>query len=96
MWEGSRDFVPSLRFDVVPQPAVHNVILVHFCPHELFAFAYSGHVYGQTQNKVSSKDPVHPRELKAGMSNKAADMSGKAADMSSKDPPVAINRDHQL
>jgi hypothetical protein len=45
MWEGSRDFVPSLRFDVVPQPAVHNVILVHFCPNELFVFVYSGHVF---------------------------------------------------
>ncbi len=31
--------IPSLRFDLVPEPAVHKRILIifgHFCPHEVF------------------------------------------------------------
>jgi hypothetical protein len=49
LWEDSGNALPSVNFDVVPQPAVHKrsgIIFDHFCPQELFALPYSGHVFG--------------------------------------------------
>ena len=48
LWEDCGNVVPSLRFNLVPQPAVHKRILLifgHFFPQELFTFAYSCHVF---------------------------------------------------
>ncbi len=49
LWEDSGNAIPSVSFDVVPQPAVHKrsgIIFGHFCPQELFTLSYSCHVFG--------------------------------------------------